>query len=207
MRGQVGDDATPSRFRWPDGTSWTPPTTEELLSRGAAAVAREYLRPLPRLPRTLDSAAPAINGRRVRGDVDVNAQRTGKSRKALSSDDDAKRNAVCNSFLKGRCLYAERCKFSHDLELYLAQKQPDLPGEVSFRSGKYEHMSARSCMPLLWLPSARNERRELRLNRRPSPGFTRVVGSGPREKCRRRCLVGGSYSRSPAPYRRCARRT
>jgi tRNA-dihydrouridine synthase 3 len=132
MRGQVGDDATPSRFRWPDGTSWTPPTTEELLSRGAAAVAREYLRPLPRLPRTLDSAAPAINGRRVRGDVDVNAQRTGKSRKALSSDDDAKRNAVCNSFLKGRCLYAERCKFSHDLELYLAQKQPDLPGECPF---------------------------------------------------------------------------
>ena len=45
------------QFTTHDGKPWTPPTSEELLARGAAAVKREYLRPL--VPLTAPTAAAA----------------------------------------------------------------------------------------------------------------------------------------------------
>ena len=65
--------AMSSSFVGPDGEPWTPPTTEEMLSRGTAPVKREYLRPLkpiipsvPVVPSAAeapqDASAPAGNG-------------------------------------------------------------------------------------------------------------------------------------------------
>ena len=49
------------QFTTHDGKPWTPPTTEELLARGAAAVKREYLRPLVPLIAPTAAAADEAN--------------------------------------------------------------------------------------------------------------------------------------------------
>ena len=54
---------SPTELLGPDGEPWTPPTTQELLSRGAAPVKREYLRPLrPIAELSKPTAAAAEDG-------------------------------------------------------------------------------------------------------------------------------------------------
>lgn len=131
------------QFTGPDGKPWTPPTTEELLTRGAAAVKREYLRPLKPISveaTTAPAAASAANGTTpgVRGsEHGVDKNRTGKSRRQQQREKQAARKTggeLCTAFVKGICSHPN-CKYSHDVQLYIAAKQPDLPGTCPFIAG------------------------------------------------------------------------
>lgn len=45
-----------------------------------------------------------------------------------------KQNDLCINFVQGKCIHAERCRYSHDVEAYLGSKPADLPGSCPFAS-------------------------------------------------------------------------
>ena len=116
----------------PDGSPWTPPTTDELLARGDCAVKREYLRPPPppRAPEERPAAAAAPGP-----DEKTSRRRAKDERKHARSSTGA---FLCNAFCKGECSYGPACKYSHDLDAYLAAKPPDLPGPCPHHSATPE---------------------------------------------------------------------
>lgn len=40
--------------------------------------------------------------------------------------------SVCSRFVRGICPFGDNCKFSHDVEAYLASKPADLPGQCPY---------------------------------------------------------------------------
>jgi hypothetical protein len=131
------------QFFTADGQPWEPPTAEELVARGAAPVKREFLRPLKPLVEAPPAAAadgseklgpnggkapePGVRG----GEHGVDKNRTGKSRRQQNKDKKEWRTnggELCGSLVKGTCTYGDKCRYSHNVDLYLSAKQPDLPG-------------------------------------------------------------------------------
>ena len=68
-----------SEFTGPDGKPWVPPTADDLIAKGSAAVKTEYLRPVPPLA---DTNANVVDDDKAeagkRGDGGVDKKRTGE---------------------------------------------------------------------------------------------------------------------------------
>ena len=125
-----------SEFTGPDGKPWVPPTADDLIAKGSAAVKTEYLRPVPPLA---DTNANVVDDDKAeagkRGDGGVDKKRTGKSRRALAREKRQARESgadLCSAFSKGACTFGDKCRYSHNVESYLRAKQPDLPGTCPF---------------------------------------------------------------------------
>jgi len=125
-----------SEFTGPDGKPWVPPTADDLIAKGSAAVKTEYLRPVPPLA---DTNANVVDDDKAeagkRGDGGVDKKRTGKSRRALAREKKQARESgadLCSAFSKGACTFGDKCRYSHNVESYLRAKQPDLPGACPF---------------------------------------------------------------------------
>jgi len=125
-----------TEFTGPDGKPWVPPTADDLIAKGSAAVKTEYLRPVPPLA---DTNANVVDDDKAeagkRGDGGVDKKRTGKSRRALAREKRQARESgadLCSAFSKGACTFGDKCRYSHNVESYLRAKQPDLPGTCPF---------------------------------------------------------------------------
>mmetsp|Transcript_1829 Transcript_1829/g.7099 ORF Transcript_1829/g.7099 Transcript_1829/m.7099 type:complete len:662 (-) Transcript_1829:95-2080(-) len=125
-----------SEFTGPDGKPWVPPTADDLIAKGSAAVKTEYLRPVPPMA---DTNANVVDDDKAeagkRGDGGVDKKRTGKSRRALAREKKQARESgadLCSAFSKGACTFGDKCRYSHNVESYLRAKQPDLPGACPF---------------------------------------------------------------------------
>ena len=124
-----------TEYTGPDGKPWVPPTADELIAKGSAAVKTEFLRPVPPLE---DKAAVVDDDKAEagkRGDGGSDKKRTGKSRRALAKEKKAARESgadLCSAFSKGACTFGDKCRYSHNVDSYLRTKQPDLPGTCPF---------------------------------------------------------------------------
>eukprot|EP01018_Ginkgo_biloba_P019991 Gb_16506 [translate_table: standard] len=113
------------------------PTAEELVSKARAPVKRKYIRPAP--VRSI-STAP-LNGKdelssKV-GVPKVSVEK--KSKRQLKRERQEEKKSVQNICVAvaragnvKACTYNGNCRYSHDLEGFLAQKPADLPGQCPF---------------------------------------------------------------------------
>ncbi|XP_057858227.2 tRNA-dihydrouridine(47) synthase [NAD(P)(+)]-like isoform X1 [Cryptomeria japonica] len=100
------------------------PSAEELVSKARAPVKKEYVR-----------AAPAV--RPINECKKVSTEK--KSKRQLKRERQQERKSaqnICVAVAKAgdikACNYGDNCRLSHDLEGFLAQKPPDLPGKCPF---------------------------------------------------------------------------
>ena len=108
-------------------SSWTPPTARELFDAGSVVVRREFLAPPPRAPARDDAEEGRPRG--TFGGFTKRYKRENRDRR----DGGAREVRLCHDFLRGACAFGEeKCKFSHDVDVYVKSKAPDLPGTCTF---------------------------------------------------------------------------
>ncbi|XP_020538784.1 tRNA-dihydrouridine(47) synthase [NAD(P)(+)]-like isoform X2 [Jatropha curcas] len=113
-------------------------TPEELVAKAIAPVKKEFLRPPPSRTNQNETAASDA-------DADANAKWTvvskeKKSRRQMKRERREKSvQHLCPEIAKSQdvnsCRYGDKCRFSHDLEAFKAQKPPDLEGKCPFMDG------------------------------------------------------------------------
>lgn len=110
------------------------PSPAELVAKARAPVKKEFLRSQND---RLNGAAvcTAVVGEESRKAAILTVSTTKKSKRQQKRErQQAKKSAenICNAVAKANdvnaCPYRESCRFNHDLEAFLAQKPPDLPG-------------------------------------------------------------------------------
>ncbi|KAJ7967238.1 tRNA-dihydrouridine(47) synthase [NAD(P)(+)] [Quillaja saponaria] len=124
-------------------------TPEELVARAKAPVKKEFLRP----PAARPSAATETDGVSDTNDkasVQSCFLKEKKSKRQLKRERHQEQKSarnICPEIAKtgdvSSCPYNDKCRFSHDLEAFMAQKPADLEGECPF------FKSERSC-PYGW---------------------------------------------------------
>uniref|UniRef100_A0A2P2L4K8 tRNA-dihydrouridine(47) synthase [NAD(P)(+)] n=1 Tax=Rhizophora mucronata TaxID=61149 RepID=A0A2P2L4K8_RHIMU len=127
----------PPALSWSNGSC--PATAEELVAKCIAPVKREFLLPPPSRIIQNDAAV---------SDSDANAKtsqssvvpKEKKSKRQLKRERRQKSALhLCPEIAKtcdvSSCTYGDRCRFSHDVEAFKAQKPADLEGECPFASG------------------------------------------------------------------------
>ena len=118
--------------------------SNRLKSLGYVPIMDRYLVPSSPAPKKEGVApAPAPTEDKDRGtgkkeSLGSGHQRSGKSRKQLKKERAARDKSsasICGSLARtGSCSFGDKCKFNHDIEAYLSQKDPDLPGLCLFWS-------------------------------------------------------------------------
>ncbi|KAF3435803.1 hypothetical protein FNV43_RR22895 [Rhamnella rubrinervis] len=118
----------------------TQKTPEELVARSIAPVKREFLRPPPVRPcssvnhegaisDTKDKSARSAVDKEKKSKRQLKRERRQHQKSALNICPEVARTGDVNS-----CPYSDNCRFSHDMEAFLAQKLDDLEGECPFMS-------------------------------------------------------------------------
>ncbi|XP_021848053.1 tRNA-dihydrouridine(47) synthase [NAD(P)(+)]-like isoform X2 [Spinacia oleracea] len=112
-------------------------STEELISKSIAPVKKEFLRPPPTSRSTTsdskddyaNSEAPRSSGmiQEKKSKRQLKRERHEKLKSALNLCPSVARTGEISS-----CIYADKCRFSHDLEAYKSQRPADLEGECPF---------------------------------------------------------------------------
>ncbi|KAJ7978540.1 tRNA-dihydrouridine(47) synthase [NAD(P)(+)] [Quillaja saponaria] len=124
-------------------------TPEELVARAIAPVKKEYLRPPPARPSST-TQKDGVSDTNDKASVQSSLVKEKKSKRQLKrerrQEQKSARN-ICPVIAKtgdiSACSYNEKCRFSHDLEAFKAQRPDDLEGECPF------FKSERSC-PYGW---------------------------------------------------------
>lgn len=108
------------------------PSAEELIAKARAPVKREYIRSAP--VRSVNAKDEGDNNGTV---AKVSVEK--KSKRQLKRErKEGKKSAqnLCVAVAKAgdvkACPYGENCRYGHDLDGFLAQKPPDLPGKCPF---------------------------------------------------------------------------
>ncbi|XP_020261252.1 tRNA-dihydrouridine(47) synthase [NAD(P)(+)]-like isoform X3 [Asparagus officinalis] len=116
-------------------------TPEELVAKAIAPVKAEYLRPPPpSRPRSNDDAVDDDASERKRAAVTPSGVvKEKKSKRQLKRERRQEQKSalnICPVVAKrgsgDACTYGDKCRFSHDLDAFLAQKPPDLEGSCPF---------------------------------------------------------------------------
>ncbi|CAH9125082.1 unnamed protein product [Cuscuta epithymum] len=115
-------------------------TPEELVAKAIAPVKREYLRPAP--PRNFIDSSRHTTGDQKDKDAEAKSKPlldVKKSKRQLKRDRLQERKSalsLCPVVAKAgkvsACAYNDRCRFSHDLEAFIAQKPADVEGTCPF---------------------------------------------------------------------------
>ncbi|XP_077246489.1 FMN-linked oxidoreductases superfamily protein [Tasmannia lanceolata] len=107
------------------------PNPEELIAKAIAPVKSKYLRPPP--------LRPPPNNNEKDGFSDKKVVKDKKSRRQLKRERQQQQKSalhICPVVAKtgkvNACQYDGNCRFSHDLEAFLAQRPADLPGDCPF---------------------------------------------------------------------------
>ncbi|KAH7687037.1 tRNA-dihydrouridine synthase protein [Dioscorea alata] len=108
-----------------------PPNPEELVAKAIAPVKAEFLRPPPSRSRS--------DGAGEKNSVSSNVVKEKKSKRQLKRERQQEQKSathICSEVAKlgkvDACRYGAKCRFSHDLDAYLAQKPADLEGTCPF---------------------------------------------------------------------------
>ncbi|PPD87018.1 hypothetical protein GOBAR_DD16044 [Gossypium barbadense] len=117
----------------PNGTTQRSP--EELVARAIAPVKREFLRPPPSSRTTQNNPASDTNVKQPQ----ANLVQEKKSKRQLKRERRQEQNSplnLCPEIAKtgdvNACSYKDKCRFSHDIEAFMAQKPADLEGDCPF---------------------------------------------------------------------------
>ncbi|KAJ0971002.1 hypothetical protein J5N97_018961 [Dioscorea zingiberensis] len=112
-----------------------PPNPEDLVAKAIAPVKAEFLRPPPLRSRADDACE--------KRSVSSNVTKEKKSKRQLKRERQQEKKSathICPAVAKfgkaDACRYGGKCRFSHDLDAYLAQKPADLEGTCPFASVK-----------------------------------------------------------------------
>ncbi|KAJ8763341.1 hypothetical protein K2173_002224 [Erythroxylum novogranatense] len=119
----------------------THPTPEEMVAKAIAPIKLEFLRPPPtRIPQT---DATVTDNTEVKTTKDGVVAKEKKSKRQLKRERRQERKSalhLCPEIAKSgdvsACPYNDRCRFSHDIEAFKAQKPADLDGECPFTTGE-----------------------------------------------------------------------
>lgn len=120
----------------PDGAH---PRPEDLVARAIAPVKVEYLRPPPSRPRSTPEAGDAADDANEKKSAPSNVIKEKKSRRQLKRERRQEQKSalhICPEVAKNgnidACRYKNDCRFSHDLDAFLALKPADLEGNCPF---------------------------------------------------------------------------
>ncbi|XP_058098783.1 tRNA-dihydrouridine(47) synthase [NAD(P)(+)]-like isoform X3 [Magnolia sinica] len=117
---------------------------EELVAKAIAPVKREYLRPPPLRPCSSSLPSDEKDGTASNNDKSSSTAvvvKEKKSKRQLKRERQQEQKSVlniCPEIAKtgnvNACCYDGKCRFSHDLEAFLAQKPADIQGDCPFNS-------------------------------------------------------------------------
>ncbi|KAF2321544.1 hypothetical protein GH714_000364 [Hevea brasiliensis] len=127
-------DQPPSQPLNPNGTHRTP---EELVAKAIAPVKREFLRPPPSRTNQRDTAVSDADAKASKSSVVAKEK---KSKRQLKRERRQKSALhLCPEVAKSEdvssCAYGDKCRFSHDIEAFKAEKPADLEGKCPFTNG------------------------------------------------------------------------
>lgn len=133
-----GDNPPSALTMEKDSNGFGQATPEELVSRAIAPVKREFLRPPP--SRTTKQQNDAIQEAQAKPSQPGLLKEKKSKRQLKRERREEKKSAMnlCPEVAKtgdtSACPYKDKCRFSHDLEAFNAQKPVDLEGECPFMS-------------------------------------------------------------------------
>ncbi|KAL9254831.1 tRNA-dihydrouridine(47) synthase [NAD(P)(+)]-like-like protein [Drosera capensis] len=126
------------------------PSPEELVAKSIAPIKREFLRPPPQ--RTNSSAAAAGEAREGEGGEGSRLVKEKKSKRQQKRERIAERKSSANLCPEvartedaNSCPYGDKCRFSHDIESFKAQKSADLDGVCPFSADERRCPYGLSC--------------------------------------------------------------
>ncbi|XVE67076.1 hypothetical protein DITRI_Ditri08aG0130900 [Diplodiscus trichospermus] len=113
----------------------TQQTPEELVARAIAPIKREFLRPAPPSRTSQNDAASDANGKQFQSSV-VKEKKSKRQLKRERRQEKKSALNLCPEIAKtgdvNACPYKDKCRFSHDIQAFVAQKPADLEGECPF---------------------------------------------------------------------------
>ncbi|XP_022747839.1 tRNA-dihydrouridine(47) synthase [NAD(P)(+)]-like isoform X2 [Durio zibethinus] len=108
---------------------------EDLVARAIAPVKREFLRPPPSSRTTQNDAASDTNVKQSQSNV-VKEKKSKRQLKRERRQEQKSALNLCPEIAKtgdvNTCPYKDKCRFSHDIQAFMAQKPADLEGECPF---------------------------------------------------------------------------
>jgi tRNA-dihydrouridine synthase 3 len=121
-------------------------TPEELVAKSIAPVNKHYLRPPPPRPssndtvsKTTTNAAPSPSPLHSQSAL-LKEKKSKRQLKRERHQDQKSTKNICPLIAKTgditSCPYNDKCRFSHDVEAFKAQKPDDIEGECPFSNGK-----------------------------------------------------------------------
>ncbi|XP_021285556.1 tRNA-dihydrouridine(47) synthase [NAD(P)(+)]-like [Herrania umbratica] len=117
----------------------TQQTPEELVARAIAPIKREFLRPPPPSRTTQNDAASDADSNANAKQSQSSLVKEKKSKRQLKRERRQEQKSalnLCPEIAKtgdvNACPYKDKCRFSHDIQAFLAEKPADLEGECPF---------------------------------------------------------------------------
>ncbi|XWS55013.1 hypothetical protein CRYUN_Cryun10bG0138400 [Craigia yunnanensis] len=113
----------------------TQQTPEDLVARAIAPIKREFLRQPPTSRTTQNDAASDANAKQSQSNV-IKEKKSKRQLKRERLQEQKSALNLCPGIAKtgdvDACAYKDKCRFSHDIQAFLAQKPADLEGECPF---------------------------------------------------------------------------
>ncbi|KAK8700045.1 hypothetical protein V6N13_018450 [Hibiscus sabdariffa] len=133
---EVGSHSQPPPSNSDDSTHQTP---EELVARAIAPIKREFLRPSPPSRTTQNDAVSSSDADADAKQSQSNVVKEKKSKRQLKRERRQEKQSalnLCPGIAKtgdvNACSYKDKCRFSHDIQAFIAQKPVDLEGDCPY---------------------------------------------------------------------------